>query len=170
MTSIDIAKEYKKEHKDVLDGIRIILKKNPELESHFEYSTYINSRNRSYPMYILDMNAYEILKNKYKFNIRNARFEYKICNEFCDFFDGMGVTYFKQYCVGPYRIDLYVPLYNIAIEFDEEEHRFKIAYDKKREQYIINEIKCKFIRINETDSVGRAISKFIKICKTCVSK
>ena len=113
--------------------IRNFLKKNPELSKHFFESTFI-SNERHYPKFEIDDVGAEILTNKFKYNIRSARFEYKYLNEIQDFLDAVNIKYILQYQVGNYRIDLYIPLYNIAIEIDEEEHKYKQNYDCKRDR------------------------------------
>lgn len=71
----------------------------------------------------------------------------------------MNIDYSEQYLVDNYRIDLYIPEYNIAIEIDEEEHKYKRDYDLARQNYIENKIHCKFIRINEGESCGSVIAR-----------
>lgn len=56
---------------------------------------------------------------------------------------------FKQYSVDKYRIDLYFPEYNLAIECDENNHKDRdINYEIDREIYIKDKLKCSFIRYN----------------------
>ena len=74
----------------------------------------------------------------------------------------MNISYIQQYQVNIYRIDLYIPKYNIAIEIDEEEHKYKKDCDLQRQNYIENQIHCKFIRINEGESCGIVIAKIMK--------
>lgn len=57
---------------------------------------------------------------------------------------------------------MFIPEYNIAIEIDENEHKYKSEYDNMREQEIYDNIKCKFVRIDEDVSVGSAIAMIIK--------
>lgn len=102
------------------------------------------------------------MNNKYKYNVRSARFEYKYLNEIKDFLDIMDINYFYQYPVDDYRIDLYIPKYNLAIEIDEKEHKYKKEYDSIRQKYIENQIQCKFIRINEGETCGSVIAKIVK--------
>lgn len=71
-----------------------------------------------------------------------------------------------QYKVGNYFIDLYIPELNLAIECDENGHRF---YDKQkeleREQYIKNKLGCEFIRYNPNDKnfkVTDVVNEIIK--------
>lgn len=144
--------------------IRNFLKKNPELSKHFFESTFI-SNERHYLKFQMDDVGAEILTNKFKYNIRSARFEYKYLNEIQDFLDAVNIEYILQYQVGNYRIDLYIPKYNIAIEIDEVEHKYKRDYDLTRQSYIENKIHCKFIRVNEGESCGSVIARIVKELK-----
>ena len=54
-----------------------------------------------------------------------------------------------QYIVGNYRIDLYFPDYNLAIECDEFDHqRYHQGVDEKRQSVIEMQLGCVFIRYN----------------------
>jgi len=110
------------------------------------------------------------LTNKFKYNVRSARFEYKYLNEIEDFLNVMNIKYIPQYKVNDYRIDLYIPKYNIAIEIDEEEHKYKRDYDKIRQKYIENQIHCKFVRVNEGESCGSVIARITKALELICSK
>lgn len=90
---------------------------------------------------------------------------YKYINEIKDFLDGVNIEYILQYPIDKYRIDLYIPKYNIAIEIDEEEHRYKKEYDFRRQDYIENKIHCKFIRVNEGERCGSMIARIVKELK-----
>lgn len=59
-----------------------------------------------------------------------------------------------QYYIKPYFIDLYIPKYNIAIEYDEYQHGKpnNILKDRERENYIRTKLECKFIRLNSSYS------------------
>lgn len=160
--SREIAEKFSKDHDKVCRAISNLIRRNPELTEDFILSYYISPRGRTYKYYLLTKNAVDILKNKFKYNIRSARFEYKYLNEIEDFLDLMNVDYKEQFQVGNYRIDLYIPKYNIAIEIDEEEHKYKKDYDKIRQKYIEKQIHCKFIRINEGESCGCAIARIAK--------
>lgn len=86
-------------------------------------SSYISKDGRCLIQYDIDDMGADILKNRFKYDVRSARFEYKYLNEIKDFLNLMNVDSVEQYQVGNYRIDLYIPKYNIAIEIDEEEHK-----------------------------------------------
>jgi very-short-patch-repair endonuclease len=72
----------------------------------------------------------------------------------------------KQYKIGSYYIDLYFPDYKIAIEVDEDNHKFRSKeLEKQREDFIIKELNCKFIRFNPTVplfNIGVIISQILK--------
>jgi very-short-patch-repair endonuclease len=54
-----------------------------------------------------------------------------------------------QFKVNRYRLDLYIPDYNLAIECDEFNHSNRDSeYEKQREYIIKNELNCEFIRFN----------------------
>ena len=162
INSRDIAKKSGKRNPDVNRAISTLIKKNPEISEHFKESSYISSRGKRYMQYEIDDIGADILTNRFKYNIRSARFEYKYLNEVQDFLNVMNIKYIPQYPVESYRIDLFIPKYNIAIEIDEEEHKYKKDYDLKRQSYIENLIHCTFIRINEGETCGSVIAKIIK--------
>lgn len=125
-------------------------------------SSYISKDGRRLKQYDIDDMGADIIKNRFKYDVRSARFEYKYLNEIEDFLDLMNIDYIEQYKVNNYKIDLYIPKYNIAIEIDEEEHKYKRDYDKIKQKYIEKQIHCKFIRINEGESCGSAIARITK--------
>jgi very-short-patch-repair endonuclease len=54
-----------------------------------------------------------------------------------------------QRIVGPYRIDLYLPEYKLAIECDENGHQDRDVYEEvERQKFLEQTLKCKFIRYN----------------------
>ena len=165
--SREIAIKYEKLHKSILRTIGRILKKNPELSRYFMKSSYISKDGRRLIQYDIDDVGADILKNRFKYNVRSARFEYKYLNEIKDFLNLMNIDSVEQYQVGNYRIDLYIPSYNIAIEIDEAEHKYKKDYDTIRQIYIEKQIHCKFIRINEGESCGSVIARIAKELYKC---
>ena len=165
--SREIAEKFEKRHDSVLRTISEITKKNPELFKYFWESSYISKDGRRLKQYDIDNIGVDILSNRFKYNIRSARFEYKYLNEIEDFLKLMNINYVEQYHIDNYRIDLYISQYNIAIEIDEEEHKYQQEYDKMRQKYIENQIHCKFIRINEGESCGCAIARITKELYKC---
>ncbi|GFI22515.1 hypothetical protein IMSAGC011_01290 [Lachnospiraceae bacterium] len=162
VNSREITQRFRKDRDKVCRTIGNIIKKNSEFINHFILSCYISPRGRTYKYYLLTNNGDEILTNKFKYNIRSARFEYKYLNEIKDFLDVMNIFYIQQYSVDKYKIDLYITKYNIAIEIDEEEHKYKKDYDFKRQKYIEGKIHCKFIRINKGESCGSMMARIAK--------
>ena len=56
----------------------------------------------------------------------------------------------KQYKILNYRIDFYIPKLNIAIEYDENEHKdYSYKREQGRQKEIENSLGCDFIRISD---------------------
>ena len=72
-----------------------------------------------------------------------------------------------QYKVGKYRIDLYLPEVNIAIECDELGHRGYCEVDEAiRQSYIEKELRCTFVRFNPDDkdfNIGNVICELLRL-------
>jgi very-short-patch-repair endonuclease len=68
-------------------------------------------------------------------------------------------TFESQKRVLNYYIDLYMPRYNLAIEFDESHHRWEQDQDRIREERIAEQLGCAFIRVKETDDICIAASR-----------
>lgn len=55
----------------------------------------------------------------------------------------------RQYSIERYRVDLYIPEYNLVVECDENNHRGRDKdYENEREKYIKYKLNCHFIRYN----------------------
>lgn len=71
----------------------------------------------------------------------------------------------RQYSVidNKYRIDYYIPSINVAIEYDENNHR-DYSYEKHegRQKEIEDQLKCKFIRISDDNTNSYNIGFVIK--------
>ncbi len=63
-----------------------------------------------------------------------------------------------QHHLGRYFIDVYIPSLHVAIEYDEEYHNQRKVEDAEREDVLVNELFCIFIRLDsrETDSYNSA--------------
>lgn len=73
------------------------------------------------------------------------------------------ITGIRQYNVLGYRIDYYIPSLNIAIEYDENEHkRYSYENHEGRQKEIENELGCRFIRITDSNSHSFNVGKVIK--------
>lgn len=92
-----------------------------------------------------------------------SSFGYTLSNLFkCD------TTFIPQYpcCNNKYRIDFYSDELRLAIEYDEEHHKYNKSNDAIREKEIINELKCEFIRVKkgyELDGLKNIIEKINKL-------
>jgi len=66
--------------------------------------------------------------------------------------------------VDGYRIDIYIPEFNLAIEYDEIKghHTYEQDDDIIRQKYIENKLGCTFIRISETLTLEEGINKILK--------
>ena len=67
-----------------------------------------------------------------------------------------------QYPAGKYRIDFFIPEYNLAIEYDESYHELKIKEDSEREKEINKILGCNFVRCSYKDSNIKNIIKILK--------
>lgn len=68
----------------------------------------------------------------------------------------------SQYYVKGYFIDIYLPEYNLAIEFDEEYHKNQQKEDLIRQDEIEEELGCKFIRVSEDEKLEIGLNKILK--------
>lgn len=69
----------------------------------------------------------------------------------------------NQYTVLNYKIDYYIPDLNIAIEYDENDHRnYSYKAHEGRQKEIEKELGCRFIRISDKNSDEYNIGLVIK--------
>jgi very-short-patch-repair endonuclease len=81
-----------------------------------------------------------------------SRPETEFFSKLCRILDKMGIPYIRQYRVLDYRIDCYIPQYNVAVEFDEMDHKgYSPAQQEIREVNIIEAMSCDFIRLSDKD-------------------
>lgn len=59
----------------------------------------------------------------------------------------------RQYSILSYRIDYYIPSLNVAIEYDENNHK-NYSYERQegRQQEIEKELNCRFIRVSDKNT------------------
>ena len=73
----------------------------------------------------------------------------------------------REYHVGKYKVDAYIPSKNIVIECDEHGHRsYNIDQEKVREIYIITNLKCTFLRFDPTQNdfdLSTLLNKLMKL-------
>ena len=93
----------------------------------------------------------------------SSRKEIEFINKLIRVLNAMKITYIQQYHIGRYKIDMYIPYYNLAIEFDENNHKnYSYESHEGRQKYIENTINCKFIRLSDTDTDEYNIGKVMK--------
>ncbi len=145
ITSIQIAKVFNKDHKNVLSNIRVFKENNPELSGLMdEYFT--NKQNRKYPMFALTGEFEKAYLSKMEGHNRIPfGLKEKVSLETIE--QLLNVKLVRQYAVGNYRIDGYEPISNTAYEIDEPAHDNKKQKDADREAFIKSQIGCKFVRI-----------------------
>jgi phage anti-repressor protein/very-short-patch-repair endonuclease len=76
----------------------------------------------------------------------------------------MNIEIETQFKVLNYRLDGYIPQYNLAIEFDEKHHKITSnkKKDKNREEDIIKELQCNFLRLSSDEHNNFNIGLVIK--------
>jgi very-short-patch-repair endonuclease len=67
----------------------------------------------------------------------------------------------EQYYIDGFLVDLYLPDYNLCIEFDENKHKYNKEKDFERQAYIEKINKCSFIRVNENDDIFLIINRVL---------
>jgi len=81
-----------------------------------------------------------------------------------------GEKMIQQHSVLDYRLDLYFPDYNLAIECDENNHNDRnISDERRRQRRITKKIKCQWVRFNpdsEDFNIFQIINKIFIIIKT----
>lgn len=107
----------------------------------------------------------------------HSRKEIEFEEKLKEFLQPFSLTGYTQYQLDEYRIDFYIPMLNIAIEYDENYHKYyNKEKERQREYYIISKLNCKIIRIDDSKSdeynlgvIAKQIVNQINNCK-CVDK
>ena len=60
VTSLQVAKDFRKEHRHVLESVRDLVAKNSVAKAMFHESTYEN-RGKQYPMYTMNRDGFTLL-------------------------------------------------------------------------------------------------------------
>ena len=186
--------EGKKElqHKSFMTKIRkeVEMLKSLGLDGEIYYkpSSYINSQNKEQLCYELNKEAVkymadmtksrdkEVLLKVYEYMGGDSsvvycmdRFETTFFNKLSDTLQAMDVELDTQKNVlDKYKLDGFLPQYNIVIEYDEEQHNVEPQKSKdiKRQKEIEDKFGYKFIRLNYKDTdaynVGLVIKELIK--------
>lgn len=167
--------------------ITILKNQNISVEEYFIESVYKDKSGKCNICYLCTTNGVkmfldytrnyrdkkEVLK-WYKTNSNNNeniilcdRKEQYFIDELQEVLDAMNIESSRQYNVLQYYIDLFLPKLNIAIEYDEAEHKnYTYENQELRQENIEKEIGCDFIRVNDSNSnlhnIGIVINKLGK--------
>ena len=77
----------------------------------------------------------------------------------------------RQFKIGNYRIDLYLPEHKIAVECDEFDHVGRdINYEIFRQKFIEEQLQCTFVRYNPDDKDFDMALVLNKIYRTIIKK
>jgi|11_taG_2_1085331.scaffolds.fasta_scaffold00158_1 phage anti-repressor protein/very-short-patch-repair endonuclease len=87
------------------------------------------------------------------YTILNTRAEIEFFDTLEKILEPLDIKGQRQHKVLNYNIDYYIKDLNIAIEYDEGHHKNQQEEDVKREQDIINEISCEFVRVRQEDGM-----------------
>lgn len=178
LTTRQIAKIIRKRHSDILKLVR------KKLENQIEgviKVNYVNNQNhQTYQEYVLTMDALCVLNQWYrnkdlgdicgqKVLMHTTRFEVSFGNILIPILKELGLEVERQFVVGSYRIDFYIPKLKVAIEYDEFQHNHmkNILNDKQREDYLRRVLGCRFVRVSfkedDAKNVGKVLSQIVKV-------
>ena len=101
------------------------------------------------------------LKNQW-FRAWHYRKEIEFVKLLTDFLYEYDIKYIKQFQYKNYRIDLYLPELLIAVEYDEDNHKYySDDMEITREENLKHDLGCNFISLSDHDSDGRNLAKII---------
>lgn len=161
---------FEKEHKHVIQSIEKL-----GIEEYFVKSEYTNSRGRNYPMYQMTKEGFLLLTSSYrgvkalekKIEIlketdmipptQPERRETKFFKDLKEALQPMGIKVDEQYSILKYKVDGYIKEFNLVIEYDEEYHDLKKEEDDLRQEEIIKELNCEFVRLSASNSNAKNI-------------
>jgi Rha family phage regulatory protein len=175
--SLKLAEMLEKRHDRVLRDIKFLDCNEDFRKNNFKKSNYVNSQNKIQPKYNITESGFKFLVASYRGpkarKIRkslglipaNDDIEGKYLEIISDSFSHLRQEFQKT--VGAYRIDLYFPDINVAVEIDEYHHVHQIKNDETRESYIKTVLGCEFLRFHTqgTSSIGVVINQIIKLEK-----
>jgi anti-repressor protein len=93
--------------------------------------------------FLVNLNGKEVIIKEQK------RKEYQFKTSLFKFLKPYKTEIKTQFIIEGYRVDFYLPEYNLVIEFDEEFHQYQKIEDEIRENKIKDKLNCSFIRIDE---------------------
>lgn len=113
-----------------------------DVDMYSKFNDHVNEDNVIYEKYGITPSILAL----YKPERQEIEF-YNVLKRQLDVFD---IAVISQYRVSKYKIDFYIPEYNLAIEYDERHHNnYKaIKRDAQRQDDIVYILKCKFLRLD----------------------
>ena len=78
------------------------------------------------------------------------------------------LTGIRQYKIGSYKLDYYIPSLNLAIEYDENDHKsYSYEAHEGRQKEIEDILKCRFIRVTDNNTnnfnIGLVLKEMFKM-------
>lgn len=172
-------------HKDLMKKIRKVLDV-VQNQQNFNESNYIDKKGERRPCYKINKNGikylidttkssdriplqkvYEQLGGNHSGIICIDRFETTFFNKLHDVLKPLDIVMLTQKTVLDYRLDGYIPKFNIAIEYDESQHFIEPqkSQDIIRQKEIEKALKCNFVRCDyrNTDAcnIGLVLNEII---------
>ena len=187
-TSNRVANELGVEHKSLLRKIDGYTNKfgSEKINNEFYIESTFENRGKQYRNYLIAKKGMELIIQNSQFtksfqaqkcreiykalggneNIElisaSTRFELSFGKMLIKALKELNMEVIKQYYVDCYKIDFYIPSKNIAVEYDEKQHKHQIKQDEEREEYIKSKLNCKFIRCDYTDEDIVNVMKVVK--------
>ena len=187
-TSNRVAEELGVEHKSLLRKIDGYVNKfgSEKINNEFYIENTFENRGKQYRNYLITKKGMELIIQNSQFtksfqaqkcreiykalggneNIElisaSTRFELSFGKMLIKALKELNMEVIKQYYVDCYKIDFYIPSKNIAVEYDEKQHKHQIKQDEEREEYIKSKLNCKFIRCDYTDEDIVNVMKVVK--------
>lgn len=170
--------------------LEIIKQQNLDENNYFVKSSYKDKKNESRICYDCTLNGVKMLidnfrnyKNKFKLiewyeshTNRNdniilyERKEIEFINALEQVLNPLSIIGISQYQILQYHIDYYIPSIRLAIEYDENDHKY-YTYEKQelRQEKIEKELGCKFIRLSDGNdnyyNIGLVVKEIMNIVK-----
>ena len=156
----------------VNDNTRII--KNLDIiSSHIKNFDKVNNAGERFGSEImvvyLIQNSHMSITEKEKYlslfniNVVSTRKEIEFLDQLEESLKPFNIKGIRQYHILSYRIDYYIPSLNIAIEYDENDHKnYTYEQHEGRQKEIEKELNCKFIRVSNKNTNSYNIGLVIK--------
>lgn len=164
--SATISKKCKHKRKEMIShcqGNKIIKTQTTLINEDDLYELIINSKVES-KKYKEDFFKWlkdkKLITNKITFTSRK---EIEFLDQLEESLKPFNIKGIRQYNVLSYRIDYYISSLNIAIEYDENNHKdYTYEQHDGRQKEIEKELNCKFIRVSDKNTNGYNIGLVIK--------